>query len=130
MPELLIHSVEILRASALGADRTKPKTVTHTARKLNTLYNALDLYVVSSRCEGGPQAIFECAYLKVPIISTRVGQHRFLSESCKYKTDQLIDVNMLQNAYNSTESNFKNIKNLLDVHHIKEYDKYIEELLK
>ena len=41
--------------------------------KLNELYNCLDLYIVSSRYEGGPQAIFECALTKTPIISTNVG---------------------------------------------------------
>jgi len=40
---------------------------------LNELYNSLDLYVVSSRYEGGPQAIVECAITKTPIISTDVG---------------------------------------------------------
>ena len=40
---------------------------------LNNLYNILDLYVVASRLEGGPQAIFECAIIKTPIISTDVG---------------------------------------------------------
>jgi len=40
---------------------------------LNDLYNSLDLYVVSSRYEGGPQAIVECAITKTPIISTDVG---------------------------------------------------------
>ena len=40
---------------------------------LNDLYNILDLYVVSSRIEGGPQAIMECAISKVPIVSTKVG---------------------------------------------------------
>ena len=40
---------------------------------LNELYNCLDLYVVSSRYEGGPQAIVECAITKTPIISTDVG---------------------------------------------------------
>lgn len=40
---------------------------------LNKLYNLLDLYVVASRLEGGPQAIFECAIIKTPIISTDVG---------------------------------------------------------
>lgn len=40
---------------------------------LNELYNILDLYIVSSRIEGGPQAILECASAKVPIISTNVG---------------------------------------------------------
>ena len=40
---------------------------------LNKLYNCLDLYVVSSRYEGGPQAIVECALTKTPILSTNVG---------------------------------------------------------
>lgn len=37
------------------------------------LYNSCDLYVVSSRCEGGPQSILECASSRTPIISTNVG---------------------------------------------------------
>ena len=41
--------------------------------KLNQLYNCLDLYVVSSRIEGGPAAILECAITKTPIVSTDVG---------------------------------------------------------
>jgi len=41
--------------------------------ELNKLYNVLDLYIVSSRLEGGPQAIMECAINKTPIISTNVG---------------------------------------------------------
>ena len=40
---------------------------------LNELYNLIDLYVVSSRIEGGPQAIVECGITKTPIISTDVG---------------------------------------------------------
>ncbi len=40
---------------------------------LNELYNCLDLYVVSSRIEGGPQAVPECAMTRTPIISTNVG---------------------------------------------------------
>ena len=40
---------------------------------LNKLYNILDLYIVSSRIEGGPQAIIECGLSKTPIISTDVG---------------------------------------------------------
>ena len=40
---------------------------------LNELYNILDLYIVTSRVEGGPQAILECAVSKTPIVSTDVG---------------------------------------------------------
>ena len=42
-------------------------------KTMNDLYNCLDLYVVSSRIEGGPQAIPECAMTRTPIISTDVG---------------------------------------------------------
>lgn len=42
-------------------------------KQLNELYNCLDLYVVSSRVEGGPRSILECGLAKVPIISTDVG---------------------------------------------------------
>jgi glycosyltransferase involved in cell wall biosynthesis len=42
-------------------------------KTMNELYNCLDLYIVSSRHEGGPQAIFECALSKTPVISTDVG---------------------------------------------------------
>jgi len=44
-----------------------------TFEKVNDLYNLLDLYIVSSRYEGGPQSIVECALTKTPIISTKVG---------------------------------------------------------
>ena len=40
---------------------------------LNELYNLLDIYIVSSRLEGGPQAILESAITKTPIISSDVG---------------------------------------------------------
>ena len=40
---------------------------------LNELYNILDLYIVSSRIEGGQRSVFECAQIETPIISTDVG---------------------------------------------------------
>ena len=42
-------------------------------KRLNELYNSLDLYIVASRVEGGPQSILESALSKTPIISTDVG---------------------------------------------------------
>ena len=68
-------------------------------QKLNQLYNLLDLYVVASRVEGGPQAIFECAIVKTPIISTDVG---FASE--------ILDENSIFNM-----NNFKFAKPNTDV---------------
>jgi hypothetical protein len=40
---------------------------------INELYGCLDLYVVSARYEGGPQALLETALCNVPTISTPVG---------------------------------------------------------
>lgn len=51
--------------------------------RVREMYCNLDLYVVSSRYEGGPQAILECAALKVPIISRDVGIARdILPDAC------------------------------------------------
>jgi len=40
---------------------------------VNEMYRSLDLYVVSARCEGGPQSLIECGLTGVPCISTPVG---------------------------------------------------------
>jgi glycosyltransferase involved in cell wall biosynthesis len=40
---------------------------------LNELYRTLDLYAVTARHEGGPQALIECGLLNVPVVSTPVG---------------------------------------------------------
>jgi len=50
-------------------------------RTINELYNCLDLYIVSSRVEGGPAAIIECAISKTPIVSTDVGIARQILNS-------------------------------------------------
>jgi len=97
-------------------------------KKLNILYNALDLYIVSSRCEGGPQAIFECGYLETPIITTRVGQHCFLSDDCKFEEKEKIDVNKIKMAYNSTIKNKVSVDKLIDKNHIKKYDTFLESV--
>ena len=52
------------------------------------LYNMLDVYVVSSRVEGGPQAIIDCTYLDVPIISTDVGvASEYIHTDCVYSIE-------------------------------------------
>lgn len=40
---------------------------------LNLLYNLLDLYLISSRWEGGPQSVMEAAASQCKVISTKVG---------------------------------------------------------
>ena len=56
---------------------------------INKLYNVTDCYVVSSRSEGGPNAICECMLSKTNIISTRVGASEdFLSEESLYESSE------------------------------------------
>jgi glycosyltransferase involved in cell wall biosynthesis len=47
-------------------------------RQIGDYYQALDLYVVASRDEGGPKAILESMAAGIPLITTRVGQARDL----------------------------------------------------
>ena len=60
---------------------------------LNELYNLIDLYIVSSRIEGGPQAIVECGLTKTPIISTDVG---FATDILA--AESIFDMNNFSNA--------------------------------
>jgi len=50
---------------------------------LRKMYAACDLYVISSRYEGGPQSVLEASAMKIPIVSTDVGiVSNILSDSC------------------------------------------------
>ena len=77
--------------------------------KIKYLYNCLDLYIVSSRYEGGPQAVIEAANMKIPIISTDVGiVSNILSKNC------VIDLEKDYYLPNETdiEENYKNIQKI------------------
>jgi glycosyltransferase involved in cell wall biosynthesis len=55
------------------------------------MYSSLDLYVVGSRIEGGPQAIIECSAMKVPIVSTNVGLAPYiLCDNCIFDVSENI----------------------------------------
>jgi len=41
--------------------------------EINRLYNVIDLYLISSRMEGGPKAVLEAAAASCKVISTKVG---------------------------------------------------------
>jgi len=71
---------------------------------LNELYNCLDLYIVSSRYEGGPQAIVECGVTKTPIISTDVGvAPEILSSESIFDMDSFLKAKPnIEAAYNNS----------------------------
>jgi len=92
------------------------------------MYSALDLYVVGSRVEGGPQSIIECGMTNVPIVSTEVGiANQFLSKKCLYDPESYevyypddVDLNHLR----------ENIENHLIEKQVPKYDVFFEEVLK
>ena len=40
---------------------------------INELYQTLDLYPITSRCEGGPQSLIECGLINIPVVSRNIG---------------------------------------------------------
>ncbi len=73
---------------------------------LNNLYNILDLYLVTSRLEGGPQAILECSQTKTKIMSTDVGvAPEILSRSALFNLNNFdYDPNKLDVEHNFISS--------------------------
>ena len=120
--QYVITRLEALNIEYTYIDRPSQKII-------NDLYNALDLYIVSSRCEGGPQAIFEASCLKTPIISTHVGQSFFLNDNCIYKENDEINAKLIDLSSASTEYNFANISHLFINNHVKKYDEYLEGII-
>ncbi len=73
--------------------------------EVNELYNILDLYLVTSRVEGGPQAILECALTSTPILSTDVG---VASEILA--PESIFNINNFDDAKVNIEYAFKNVQ--------------------
>jgi len=91
--------------------------------QLNELYNLLNLYIVSSRYEGGPQAIMECALTKTPIISTDVGiAKEILHPSSIFKFENF------SNAKPNIEYAFEKVQEYLMPDWFSQFDKMFDEL--
>lgn len=75
---------------------------------LRRMYASLDLYIISSRVEGGPQALMECAAMKVPIISTNCGMaDRVLHSDCivdPYKVPEIPSKEIVEMNYQNVKS--------------------------
>ena len=89
-----------------------------TLEVVRKMYRSLDLYVVSARCEGGPQALIETGLMGVPCISRDVGIAQQVLPETAVK-DNLIDA-------------FPSIPNTDDMHMHKimpDYIKFFEDLV-
>ena len=93
-------------------------------KELNELYNVLDLYVVSSRIEGGPQAIMECAITETPIVSTDVGiASEILNQESIYKS-----IEQFHKAQPNTEFALQKAKSFIIPKGMESYIKMFEEV--
>lgn len=89
--------------------------------EINELYNCLDLYLVSSRCEGGPRSIIEAGLTKTPIISTDVGIASKLMDK-----KAIFDANNWQTYKNAKPNNsllYNNTKQLKTLDYMSEFKK-------
>lgn len=92
---------------------------------ISNLYNLLDLYIITSRAEGGPKALLECFASGVPLVSSDVGMVTDIGINnynlLKCGVDD-IDC-LLKNSMsiiNNTELKDKLVKNGLDI--VKSFD--------
>jgi glycosyltransferase involved in cell wall biosynthesis len=92
-----------------------------TPLQMNDFYNLLDLYIVSSRFEGGPFAIYESAITKTPIISTNVG----IASEILAK-ESIYEFNSYLNARPNVEEAFKNVQKFTRESLL---PKYVEEFI-
>lgn len=92
-------------------------------RTLNDLYNILNLYIVSSRFEGGPQAILECALTKTPIISTDVGISKEILNPVS-----IFNMSNFQMAKADTETPFSNVQKFKIPNGFNKFNDMIREL--
>jgi glycosyltransferase involved in cell wall biosynthesis len=91
---------------------------------LNELYNCLDLYIVASRYEGGPQAILECGITKTPIISTDVGIAKEILAS-----ESIFDMSNYAQAEPNIEIAYKNSQEISMLKMFPKYIKMFEDLI-
>ena len=87
---------------------------------LNELYNCLDLYIVSSRREGGPRAINECGLNKTPLITTRVGISEIICHPKSFFDGK--NINTILNCETDIEFNFQNAMKYSVENYMKEFN--------
>ena len=96
---------------------------------MNKLYNILDLYIISSRVEGGPRSLLECCLTKTPIISTDVGLvKKILKKKSIYTNKNLTKIfkNIKYSQLNSTlDENYDSSKKYTITNSIKFFDNFL-----
>jgi hypothetical protein len=94
-------------------------------QKINILYNLIDLYLVTSKSEGGPKAVMEASLAKTMIFSTDVGlAPDFLHPDLIYSNDskakilEVVAGNIpLEKIRNYIDFNYNKASNILNIDH-------------
>ena len=95
-------------------------------KDINKFYDVVDWYFVTSRIEGGPQAVMEASYRKIKILSTSVGlAPDVLHPDCICKTEKEF-IDKFNSGINRIEENYKNVQEYLPQKVIKQYDEILE----
>jgi len=97
-------------------------------KDINSLYDCLDYYLVTSRVEGGPQSILETSYRKIKVLSTNVGiaSEVLRSDSiCNCSNDF---VSKIVNKFDDVDYNYNSVQNYLPNKIIPMFDKLFEEI--
>ncbi len=112
--DFLINELDKLSINYLYKEMVDLKTV-------NELYNILNLYIVSSRFEGGPQSVLECAITKTPIISTDVGL-----ASSVLSSSSIFDMDNYKIAVPDTDYAYKRVEDFKLINSMPRYIKMLE----
>ena len=91
--------------------------------EINELYNILDLYIVSSRYEGGPAAIMECGLSKTPLISTDVGIASEILDPVS-----IFDMDNFQNATPNIDFAYENVERYRIPYGFKQFNSLLDKI--
>lgn len=98
---------------------------------INYLYNMIDLYLVTSRLEGGPKAITECSAAKCKIISPNVGHSADILTQKTIYSDPVEGLDLILNDVetnslsDAVEANYKKI---VEKHNLEIVEKYLRQI--
>jgi glycosyltransferase involved in cell wall biosynthesis len=82
-----------------------------TQNILAELYQTLDVYAVTARTEGGPQALIECGLMNVPVVSTPVGIAEQVLPESAINTDVTLATPTIPNV------NYMKLPHGMDLYH-------------
>jgi len=99
-------------------------------KDLNLLYDCLDSYFVTSRIEGGPQAVLEAPIRRIPILSTDVGMaSAVLDPECLCNgVDDYLQKYFQGVHVSCVEKNYQNVQRFLPKIVVGQFDELLERM--